>query len=228
MKKPKITISFGRIGPYQHARVNSLLPHFEVTYLESNGDDKSHHWKNAGAGARYQKITLFKDDSYLQTVPPAVIKKKVFDTLDIFKPDVLAITGWYEKVALSMLLWGIEHNVPRIMMTESNEMDFQRKGIKEFMKRRILKCCHSGVAGGKLSKQYFEKLDFKYNPLGIYYDVVDNAHFQKGSALARKSAAKFRKSLELPENYFFTSCRFIQKKNLKTLLLSYADYAKKV
>jgi len=228
MKKLKLAILFGRIGPYHNARINSLLPYFDVTCIESNGQDGQHHWKNVSAGARFEKITLFQDDSYLQNVSPSVIKKKVFDALDSFKPDLLAITGWYEKVVLSTLLWGIENNVPRIMMTESNERDFQRKGPKEFIKKRILKCCHAGVAGGKLSKQYFEKLDFKYNPIGIYFDIVDNNHFKKGSAAARKTPDRLRKLLSVPENYFFTSCRFIPKKNIKTLLLAYAGYVKKV
>jgi glycosyltransferase involved in cell wall biosynthesis len=54
--------------------------------------------------------------------------------------------------------------------------------------------------------------------------VVDNTHFYVGSSSARKNAHYLRRSLNLPENYFLTSCRFIEKKNLLSLLQAYRVY----
>jgi glycosyltransferase involved in cell wall biosynthesis len=54
--------------------------------------------------------------------------------------------------------------------------------------------------------------------------VVDNDYFAQRAIEIRNSKFETRKKYGLPENYFLASARFIQKKNLFTLLRAYADY----
>jgi glycosyltransferase involved in cell wall biosynthesis len=56
------------------------------------------------------------------------------------------------------------------------------------------------------------------------YDVVDNSHFREGAAKARSGAASERARLGLPPKYFLCVCRFEEKKNLGTVVRSYARY----
>jgi glycosyltransferase involved in cell wall biosynthesis len=59
------------------------------------------------------------------------------------------------------------------------------------------------------------------------YDVVDNRHFSQIAAKTRQNAVLYRNRLQLPENYFLASSRFIPKKNLIRLLEAYSLYISK-
>ena len=56
------------------------------------------------------------------------------------------------------------------------------------------------------------------------YDTVDNAYFTAGAEQARKEARRLRRELSLPQRYFVTTCRFIEKKNIFRLLKAYSIY----
>src|SRR5205823_6767644 len=60
------------------------------------------------------------------------------------------------------------------------------------------------------------------------YDVVDNAYFERRAVEIRNSnpleADELRKKYGLPENYFLASARFIEKKNLPSLIRAYGEY----
>jgi len=56
------------------------------------------------------------------------------------------------------------------------------------------------------------------------YDVVDNAHFARRALEIRNSKSEIRTEYGLPENYFLASARFIEKKNLTSLIRAYAEY----
>jgi glycosyltransferase involved in cell wall biosynthesis len=54
--------------------------------------------------------------------------------------------------------------------------------------------------------------------------VVDNEYFTQGANEVRSKKAEVRRRYGLPENYFLASARFLEKKNLFTLLRAYATY----
>jgi glycosyltransferase involved in cell wall biosynthesis len=53
---------------------------------------------------------------------------------------------------------------------------------------------------------------------------VDNAYFARRALEIRNSEFEIRKKCGLPENYFLSSARFIEKKNLPRLIRAYAQY----
>ncbi len=59
-------------------------------------------------------------------------------------------------------------------------------------------------------------------------DVVDNDYFKRETEKTRRSAVSLRKKYDLPQNYFLSSGRFVEKKNFDFLLRSYAAYVKNV
>ena len=59
------------------------------------------------------------------------------------------------------------------------------------------------------------------------YDVVDNDYFGRRTAEIQNSKFEFRNKRGLPENYFLASARFIEKKNLSSLIEAYAEYRRR-
>ena len=56
------------------------------------------------------------------------------------------------------------------------------------------------------------------------YDVVDNEYFLQRTEEVRGQESEVRKQYGLPEKYFLASARFVEKKNLPTLITAYAEY----
>src|SRR6188472_1999642 len=61
----------------------------------------------------------------------------------------------------------------------------------------------------------------------IGYDVVDNDYFRQNAKEIRSQRWEVRQKYALPENYFLASARFIEKKNLPTLIQAYAEYRRR-
>jgi glycosyltransferase involved in cell wall biosynthesis len=61
----------------------------------------------------------------------------------------------------------------------------------------------------------------------VGYDVVDNDHFRQNAGEIRRQRSEVRQKYALPENYFLASARFIEKKNLPTLVQAYAEYRRR-
>ena len=121
-------------------------------------------------------------------------------------------------------MWCIDHSVPAILMSESQYSDSHRRWWKEYTKHCFVNCFSAGLVGGTPQKEYLAKLGMERWRIFFGYDVVDNSHFYVGSSSARKNAHYLRRCLNLPENYFLSSCRFIEKKNILSLLQAYRVY----
>jgi glycosyltransferase involved in cell wall biosynthesis len=109
-------------------------------------------------------------------------------------------------------------------MSASTARDFSRSWWKEAIKRRVVQMHQAGLAGGQLHAAYLAQLGMAEEQISQGYDVVDNQHFADGAEDARRRADATRQALDLPEDYFLTSCRFVEKKNLQRLLRAYALY----
>jgi 1,2-diacylglycerol 3-alpha-glucosyltransferase len=57
--------------------------------------------------------------------------------------------------------------------------------------------------------------------------VVENAYFREKTEAIRSQRSEVREKYGLPENYFLASARFIEKKNLSTLIEAYAEYRRR-
>src|SRR5207253_6341544 len=73
-------------------------------------------------------------------------------------------------------------------------------------------------------REYLITLGLPRDRVFTGYDVVDNEYFATNAAHVRANQAAFRRELNLPERYFLASARFVEKKNLLTLLRAYASY----
>jgi glycosyltransferase involved in cell wall biosynthesis len=82
----------------------------------------------------------------------------------------------------------------------------------------------AGVVGSKENGSYLELLGMPNERVFEGFAVLDNEHFARGAAHARRDAARRRSELRLPERYFLASARFDEKKNLPRLLDAFARY----
>ncbi len=232
---PAIAVVFHHIGPYHHARLNAAADRLAVTGIEwsAKGYDS---WGAADAPARYQKISLFPEAT--DNHPgKSELWRAFWSALEQANPDVVAVNGWNNFGSLVAADCCVRRGIPMVVMSESARQDEPRTWWKEMIKRQIVALYSAALVGGQRHVEYLVELGMPRDRIFTGYDVVDNAYFrrraeeirsQKSSASAKATADRdVRKQYGLPKNYFLASARFIEKKNLPTLIQAYATYGRR-
>jgi glycosyltransferase involved in cell wall biosynthesis len=213
------------MGPYHIARqskVNAIFKekNFKTTALEFAGRTNSFPWKTNNL---IKRITLFPDKEANEVSPSSYILETL-RTLNIIKPEILAICGYDQAALFTALVWAKIRGKITILLSASKEDDLQRRPWKEWLKRQIVRNFDAALVGGSPQKQYAISLGIPEDRVFTGYDVVDNEHFARGADAARAKEAELRRVLELSRPFFLTVCRFIEKKNLFRLLEAYRGY----
>jgi 1,2-diacylglycerol 3-alpha-glucosyltransferase len=112
-------------------------------------------------------------------------------------------------------------------MSESARQDEPRIWWKEAIKRRIVGLYSAALVGGQRHVEYLVELGMLRERIFTGYDVVENAYFREKTEAIRSQRSEVREKYGLPENYFLASARFIEKKNLSTLIEAYAEYRRR-
>jgi 1,2-diacylglycerol 3-alpha-glucosyltransferase len=223
-RKAAVAVVFHHIGPYHQARLNAAADRLSVTGIEwsAKGYDE---WGAAEAPARYQKVSLFAEatDCY---PAKAQLRQAFCSALQRSKPDVVAVNGWNNFGSMIAANCCVRRGIPMIVMSESARQDEPRTWWKETIKRRLVGLYSAALAGGQLHIEYLVELGMPRERIFTGYDVVDNAYFRRRAEEIRSQKSDVRKQYGLPENYFLASARFIEKKNLPTLIGAYAKYRK--
>ena len=216
----KLAIVFHRFGPYHRARIESLKDDFEVLGIELSRTTAEYDWERISLGHPCRHVIVCEQcDS--RDLSGRELYGEVDRVLSEASPDVVAINGWADNGALATLRWCLRHRVPTILMSESNRTDFRRRTVQEFVKSRIVRCFDSALVGGTLARDYVCDLGMPADRVFVGYDAIDNGHFHRPAGVLE---ATVRDRLGLPRPYFLASNRFIEKKNLPTLLDGYARY----
>lgn len=219
----KVAVLFDRFGPYHVARLSAAAAYMDVISIELFGKSTEYKWDKVNE--LDNRITLFAEKAKNE-VSSFDLYKKVHKTLELEKPDAVAINGWSDKGALSALHWCIKRNVPVVVMSESGAIDEHRVWWKEWIKRRIINRCSAGLVGGIRHAAYLQELGMPANAIFTGYDVIDNHYFSSKVKDIRAGILQSDQKLNLPEQYFLASSRFVQKKNLFSLIKAYALYRK--
>src|SRR6266581_5321900 len=223
--KPAVAIVFHHIGPYHHARLNAAADRVPVTGIEwsAKGYDA---WGEAEASSRYHKISLFSEAA--EHYPASRQRREAFRwALEQAKPDVVAVNGWNNFGSLIAANSCVRRGIPMVVMSESARQDEPRIWWKEMIKRRIVDLYSAALVGGQRHVEYLVELGMPRDSIFTGYDVVDNAYFRRRAEEVRSQKSDVRKQYGLSENYFLASARFIEKKNLPTLIRAYAAYRQK-
>jgi glycosyltransferase involved in cell wall biosynthesis len=219
----RIAVIFDRFGPYHVARLDAAGRRATITGIEVAEESAEYAWEKVIGSATYSRRTLFRGMTS-RTLKRSQIDREMWRALDETKPDVVAVPGWSDRAGLSALVWSTRNRKPAIVMSASTELDADRQYIRESAKRQVVSLMSAGLAGGTRAADYLARLGLRRGRIFTGYDVVDNAHFNAGAQAARSRPEATRAGLALPQAYFLTCARFVQKKNLSALLKAYAHY----
>ncbi|MEM6910436.1 MAG: glycosyltransferase family 4 protein [Verrucomicrobiota bacterium] len=114
--------------------------------------------------------------------------------------------------------------VKSIMMNESHAGTERATGWKRWVKRRMIGRFDAALVGGAPQKRHFANLGIPEECIFTGYDAVDNELFASEAEKARGNAQGVRAKLCLPERYFLSLGRMVEKKNLGVLVESYAQF----
>jgi glycosyltransferase involved in cell wall biosynthesis len=224
-RKPAVAVVFHHIGPYHHARLNAAAESLSVTGFEWSAK-ASDTWGAGDSPERYEKVSLFPEAT--ERYPRKAELRRAFSlALRQAKPDVVAVNGWNNFGSLAAASCCVEQRIPMVVMSESARQDEPRTWWKEMIKRQIVGLYSAALVGGQRHVGYLVDLGMPRERIFTGYDVVDNDYFRQKAQEVRSQRSEGREKYELPENYFFASARFIEKKNLPTLIGAYAKYRQK-
>lgn len=202
------------MGHYHHFRLSCANTSLDCTAIQFSSIDHTNLW-DASADENRKIITLFNDKPITE-IAKLKIKKRVFEVLDNINPEAVILSGWDATPSLLALLWAIKRRRPTVIISESQEHDFKRNFLKELLKSLLLKLVDVAFVGGVNQRSYLIKLGFEDKRIFEGCDVVDNDFFMQDSTIEEIE------NLKLPNSYFLTSCRFVEKKNLKLLIESFS------
>jgi 1,2-diacylglycerol 3-alpha-glucosyltransferase len=194
-----------------------------VTGIEIAAKTDEYAWSPVRGAAGYSRVTLFSRGE-TRTMSTKQVSERIEDALEVCGPDAVAIPGWSGESALAALRWCVETGTPSILMSESTALDKPRVTWREWIKQRIVDLYSTALVGGQRHLDYLVALGMPRDRIFTGYDVVDNEYFARGANEVRSQKEEVRKNYGLPENYFLASARFIEKKNLSTLIRGYAEY----
>ena len=220
-KKIKAVVLNDTMGPYHYFRLNCANEYLDATALEFSSMDHTNLWSTDNSD-KTNVVTLFSEEP-ITKIPSMLIKKKLFKVLNNLNPEVVILSGWDAIPSLYALLWALKNNKPTVVISESQEFDFKRSEIKELGKKLILKLIDSAFVGGVNQSDYLIKLGFKKERIFLGCDVVDNDFFFQSKEPDNKKIVS-----QLPKNFFMTSCRFVEKKNLSFLIKVFEKFQRKI
>ena len=224
-RTPAVAVVFHHIGPYHHARLNAAADRLSVTGIEwsAKGYDA---WGAATTPERYAKVSLFPEATDYSP-GNGELRRAFWSALQQTNPDVVAVNGWKNFGSLIAANCCVRGGIPMIVMSESARQDEPRMWWKEAMKRRMVDLFSAALVGGQRHVEYLVELGMHPERVFIGYDVVDNEYFRQSAKEIRSQRSEVRQKYTLPENYFLASARFIEKKNLSTLVQAYAEYRRR-
>ncbi len=223
----KIVSLVTNLVPYHHARWEAFAAECaRITLLQIVSGDRFGVLEFDPGSRSYATKALFQGSSW-DRLPAGELRRAIRGELDALAPDVVFLNGYAARFNWIALGWCLEKRVPVVICSESNEFDEVRKPWKEAVKRFFVSRCAAGLAGGAPQADYLVKLGLPREAVHCGYDAVDNGHFARGAAQARREEVPTRARLGLPPRYFFSCARFERKKNLPLLIHAFAAYRRR-
>jgi glycosyltransferase involved in cell wall biosynthesis len=200
----------------------------KVLALEAKFQSNDYRWSRSSLSQDFQYILLESSEKNASGFSNVQFQS-FFAACEVFKPDVVVLPGWSSKLSIAALLWCSINSIPTIIMSESSARDYSRFLWLEKIKSYIIRNVSAALVGGSLHKGYLQRLGIPADVIFQGYDAVDNSYFSSAKIIATKvqlstGLENVIGSISSEKSYFLASARFISKKNLPFLLLSYARY----
>lgn len=229
----RVVLSYLNFGPYHVRRLEACREAgLQVHGLAMAREQSEYGWQTIDDPSLHY---AFRDQP-LEAIPASAWVRPLERILTELKPDVCAVAGYSHPAMLTLANLCLRHQIPWVMMSDSQEIDEPRRGWQEWIKSRIVRLASSGFAAGSPHVDYLERLGMERDKCCVGYDVVDNDYFANEAVNWRRQMngnERLDKSLPITPRllnfnylpYFLASNRFIEKKNLFRLLDAYARYS---
>jgi glycosyltransferase involved in cell wall biosynthesis len=226
----RLCIQWPRFGPYHLARLREthtvLAPRgVEVIGLETAGYDDLYEWRVEQDASSFRREQVFPNRTF-ESIPPATMHTGTLEALDRLDPDAVGIMSYGYPDARAALAWCRRRRKAAVLMTDTKADDAERVGWREEVKKLIVDQYDAALAAGTPHRDYLRELGFSSRRIELGYNVVDNEYFRTGADHARRNPDLFRDLPGLADDrpYFLASNRFIARKNLDRLLVTYGAY----
>lgn len=143
-------------------------------------------------------------------------------------PKVLILSGWDEPTYLLLWAWGVLTRKRILFWIESTTHDGPRTGLKETVKRTLLKHATGCVVSGQRAGEYCKALGVPSERIFIAPNAVNQDYFRTAAMRLLPQRSKLREQLNLKNEVVILYVgRLVEfYKNLSTLFRSYAVLAK--
>lgn len=211
-------------NPYIQARWAAFFrenPDCSFSHVEFGKVSKTYDWKPTEVDVPYHRIVLSEKPAQYQSIGQLIaLIRALLSALNSIQPDMVVLNGYQQPATIAALLWSKLHQKPTILLSESKEDDAPRKWLTETVKKVLLSTYQSALVGGRKHKDYLVKLGMDSDAIFMGHNIVgnDDYHPNKLSHLPPPSETK--------RPFFLAINRFIQKKNIPTILHAYSEYLK--
>jgi glycosyltransferase involved in cell wall biosynthesis len=242
----KLAICFGQFGPYHHARVRALQDllaseQHEVIAVQIASKTATYSWDanpfqqlSNNVGVERTKLYFNYDHPqarHLITLCEGIEEQTSFFQVfwrarSFFKASKVRyayLPSYSPSRYFALFIAAKSLGIRTIMMNDSHAHTEKATGWKKFIKKLIVRNFNSALVAGKPHKRHFHNLGIASNRIFTGYDVVNNHFFNEQSKHVRNHSASYRKAYQLPQRYFLSLGRLVEKKNLLFLLNTYAD-----
>lgn len=219
MKQPQIWIIWGNWGPYHHARFTALRSAAAALGIDARGVElvprsDIYEWKPAGGSEAVWRLPVNKREMDFR---PLRLAQMLRPLLRRERPAVVFVPSyWHWSLECNLLARSAGARI--VMMNESHAGTERARGLKRWLKRRIVRRFHAALVGGSPHKRHFANLGLAENLIATGYDAVDNDYFAREAARVRNDAKSIRSQWGLPSRYVLSLGRLVEKKNLATLV----------
>src|SRR6202011_6184263 len=221
----KVVIVFVNCGPYHMARARALLKvsDLDPVLIQLASSIESHPWSLQEESGSPELITLsqlpYEQCSYFK------LARSLRSVLDGINPQVVVTASYRPFVMLSAARWAWTNRKHAVLFHETTRWDRIRNPVTELVKGwTIASYYDAAVVGGTAHREYLVRLGMPGARIWEPYDVVDNDHFARIAAEARRESATWRRRLGLPRRLFLYVGRYAPEKNLLRLLAAYRIY----
>jgi glycosyltransferase involved in cell wall biosynthesis len=214
---PAVVFLVQRIGPYHHARLSAFAARatISLTVVEFRPHDEVYEWSPVPTEGGYLRIQAHS-------------RYDLCRILDELGAEVVVCTGYSDPEVHHAVAWALNRGIPLVTCSDSTFQAEPRLWLREAFKRRVVAAFDSALVAGRRAQDYIGTLGIREDRCFKPWDVVDNAHFERGADLTRANADAARQKLGLPRHYFLCVARFLWMKNLATLIDAFALYSQRV
>lgn len=226
----RVCIQWPRLGPLHLNRLraahNVLGRHgIETVALETASDSAVYEWRLERDPTPFYREVVFPDEVY-DEISPDRMHRGIMEALDRLDPDAVHIHSYSTPDARACLAWCRRHGRLAVCMAESKEGDARRVWWREAFKRLLVSGFDAAQASGSAAVRYFTKLGIPEHNIFAGYSVVDNDYFAERAEAIRRDPEEAHRLPGLADStpFFFSSARFMERKDLPNLLQAYAAY----